>query len=99
MLNSKDEIIYIGKTSNINKRILSHKTEKKKNDWFNKEVTDIKVCQYSNRYELAIMEIYYIGKYKPKYNKEFKYKEDIAIKLKEKDFIICLAEYSHLYRW
>ncbi len=80
MKNEKNEIIYIGKTKNLSKRLHSHKIEKKKEDWYS-EVKSIEYISYDNNYMGDIMEIYYIGKHKPIYNVEYIYKEELSIDL------------------
>lgn len=80
MKNDKNEIIYIGKTKNLNKRLYGHKLEKKKDDWYS-EVKSVEYVSYNNNYIGDIMEIYYIGKYKPIHNIDYIYEESLSIDL------------------
>lgn len=79
--NSK-EILYIGKTIDINNRLFQHSKDK---IWVTENV-EFEVAELNSRYEMDIYEIYYIGIYKPIYNIQFVYEEEIPIKLPNIEF-------------
>ncbi len=72
IFNKNDEIVYIGTSSNIQKRIASHlgKNKNKYAGITNKD--DIQMISFIESYKLLqdrhIVERFYIDKYKPKYN-------------------------------
>lgn len=81
-----DEIIYIGKTdSDLKGRIKCHSKEYQ----FQKYLSDAKIFYYEckNPAHTAILEIYYINKYKPILNKAMKYDDDLDIYIKDVDWI------------
>ncbi|MGL5718860.1 MAG: GIY-YIG nuclease family protein [Paraclostridium sp.] len=77
LVNSDDEIIYVGKTESLPTRTNQHFSknthlyEKLKNE------NDLKLQYIAMTYAsiMQIREIYYISKYKPKYNSIYKYNE------------------------
>lgn len=71
MLNGSGEIIYIGKSSNLKTRIVSHSSETKENDWFLNEVAKIEYVSFKEYGDCSLAEVYFIMKNKPKYNKDF----------------------------
>ena len=79
---SKDEIIYVGQTMNIKKRMHQHFNGKQghlKKECY--QITNrVEYIELSNKTEMNIAEVYFINKYKPKYNSADKY-EDTGIAL------------------
>jgi len=71
-LNKEKEIIYIGKSKNLNARLMSH-FEYGKEKW-KEEVEFIEYCEFKDGATMDIYEIYLIDKCKPKYNKNSIYK-------------------------
>ena len=65
-VNNKNNIIYIGKTNNIERRIKEHKKDKLKN--FN---GDIYYFTCSNKINMDMLEYVLINKYHPKYNIQY----------------------------
>ena len=65
-INDKDEVIYIGQTTDIHTRQSTHKNISNWKD----EIFKIEYCEVYDKYIMDIMERYYISKYKPKYNLE-----------------------------
>lgn len=64
-----DKIVYIGKSeNNLFQRIDSHKKDK----IFNK----IEIINFSSKTLMSMGEIYFINKYKPKYNRQYNFEED-----------------------
>lgn len=63
----KNELVYIGKTGNLKSRINSHTKEKIK---WKSQIDRVEYSKIPNGDMCSIYEIYYISKYKPKYNKE-----------------------------
>lgn len=62
-----EEIIYIGKSSNLITRIQSHKQDK--------DFDKVEIINFENKVIMDMGEIYFIFKFKPKFNKEFNYDE------------------------
>lgn len=83
---SKDEIIYVGQTMDMNKRMHQHFYGKQGH--LEKEcyrITNrIEYLELKNKTEMNIAEIYFINKYNPKYNSVNKY-EDTGITLDNLD--------------
>ena len=50
------------------------------------EVAKIEYIQWKTKCDAQIMEVYYINKYKPKYNKQDKRGDNLTIHLEEKDW-------------
>ena len=69
-LDSKGNIIYVGKTVNINLRMQQHFSDKGHlpKECYN-SVAKIEYQKYKTESDSLIMETYYITKYSPKYNK------------------------------
>ena len=69
-LDSKGNIIYVGKTVNINNRMQQHFSDKGHlpKECYN-SVAKIEYQKYKTESDSLIMETYYITKYSPKYNK------------------------------
>jgi len=76
-LNKKGEVIYIGKTYELKKRFAQHKKDK---SWWN-EISDIETAEVKDRFWLSIYEVYYINKFKAKYNKA-----DIRVRFKKFEY-------------
>ena len=83
---SKDEIIYVGQTIDIDKRMHQHFYGKQghlKKECY--RITNrVEYIELSNKTEMNIAEIYFINKYNPKYNSVNKY-EDTGITLDNLD--------------
>jgi excinuclease UvrABC nuclease subunit len=69
-IDGKGNIIYIGKTVNINNRMQQHFSDKGHlpKECYN-SVAKIEYQKYKTESDSLIMETYYITKYSPKYNK------------------------------
>ena len=93
MYNNKDELLYIGKTHNLYARMNAHfSSSQLKDQVWKLEVNKIEVIELYNQYDIDIIEIYLIGKEKPKYNSDKVYENispsfNINYKIKNK-FII-----------
>jgi len=76
-LNKNNEIMYVGKTTNMNNRMYTHLNNHfslrtpEKYDLYNNLHT-IEYCEMESDYHMNMYEIHYICKYKPLYNLEFK---------------------------
>ena len=57
----KEEIVYVGKSTNIFKRILDHRRGRKFDSWAYYEL--------NSKLEVSILEFYFIYKLQPKYNR------------------------------
>ena len=68
-LDSKGNIIYIGKTVNIDNRMQSHFTKGHLPKECYNSVAKIEYQKYKTESDSLIMETYYITKYSPKFNK------------------------------
>ena len=60
------DLLYVGKTHNFSKRIRQHLQNK---PWA-KEIFSVYVAEVDSATAMDIYELYYIGKLKPKYNKD-----------------------------
>lgn len=70
-LNNRNEIIYIGRATNLLDRMKNHKHLS--NECYN-AIDKIEYTKFNSEDDLDIAERYYIAKYKPRYNEEFKNK-------------------------
>jgi excinuclease UvrABC nuclease subunit len=62
--NEQDEVIYIGKTTDLQMRFNAHRNTK---SWWH-EVSEIKYIECQDNFEMTTYERYYIRKFNPKYN-------------------------------
>lgn len=76
-LDNKNQVIYVGKTENIKNRMMTHFTS---SGHLPKEcyqsVANILYTEFNSGVDMDIYEIYYINKYKSKYNTESKYESN-----------------------
>lgn len=79
MLKLKGEIIYIGKTIDLHRRLLTHMQEK--------IFDEVYALEFENRSNMDLAEMYFIHKYNPIFNKEFKYENDKIIDIYEFDIL------------
>ena len=93
MFDNDNNLLYIGKTHNFYARMNAHFSAEtlKKQPW-KQEVYKIEVIELYNQYDIDIVEIYLIGKEKPKYNLDKVYENtspsfDINYKIKNR-FVI-----------
>lgn len=79
-----DNVIYVGRSQNIDSRMSSHQD----NDYWWNKVNNITVAKLKSKTDMAIYEIYYINKFKPKYNTKDKFEDYdyCTLKLKELKF-------------
>lgn len=68
-LNENNEIIYVGKSKDVRKRLLFHfgTSGHLPEDCYN-EVAKIEILNLNTKTEMNIKELYYISKFNPKYN-------------------------------
>lgn len=66
------ELLYIGKTQDFSRRLRQHLKTK---EW-SSEIFSIYLAECANATEMDIYELYYIGKLKPKYNKDCAHETD-----------------------
>ena len=85
MFNKNNEIIYIGKTINIDQRLRQHMTDKDKK-WF-KTVSKIYYAECLNKTDMDIYEIYYINKLVPLHNKQSVNGCEFSQELNELNFV------------
>ena len=71
-----DQIIYVGKTGNIWKRMANHFTKGHLPDACYDQVHHIEYAKVGSQFNAEIYETYYIERYHPKFNTDKKYKED-----------------------
>jgi excinuclease UvrABC nuclease subunit len=71
-LNRNRNIIYIGRTKDIDKRIKTHFSNGHLPNKCYEETEFIEISEFSCKADTYIYEVYLISKYKPKYNTEFK---------------------------
>lgn len=83
MFDKNGNLLYIGKTKNFNIRMKQHFSNAiiEKEPWKN-EIVKIERLEVYTQYDMTLLEIYLIGKFKPKYNTEFKFDDNIRATLK-----------------
>jgi predicted transcriptional regulator len=82
-INKEERIIYIGKTNNIKNRISQHLSKGHLSQECYNEINHIEYAEIDNKTNCCLYEVYYINKYKPKYNKRHKYEDINIIELPE----------------
>ena len=87
-LDSKGNIIYIGKTVNMDNRMQSHFTKGHLPKECYRSVAKIEYQKYKTESDSLIMETYYITKYSPKYNKLGQSRDVPTITFDEKNWKI-----------
>ena len=78
LYNENDDIIYIGKSSNLDKRI--------KTSFRLKDAEYVRVAEVKNKIDATIYESYYIAKFKPILNKYYSDFNSSSLKLPELKF-------------
>lgn len=74
-----DIVIYVGRTIGIVGRINNHQSD---THWW-EEVRSVFFAQTKCQTDMAIYELYYINKFKPKYNSQNKFNDCCSLKLNE----------------
>ena len=87
-LDSTGNIIYIGKTVNMDNRMQSHFTKGHLPKECYRSVAKIEYQKYKTESDSLIMETYYITKYSPKYNKLGQSRDVPTITFDEKNWKI-----------
>ena len=87
-LDSKGNIIYVGKTVNMDNRMQSHFTKGHLSKECYNSVAKIEYQKYKTESDSLIMETYYITKYSPKYNKLGQSRDVPTITFDEKNWKI-----------
>ncbi len=87
---NNDELVYIGKsTSDLLSRSCKSATERVLGDF-----SKIKLIEFNTKAETSIFEIYYITKFKPKFNSESNTKDNLPFDLPDtsisRKFIMCV---------
>ena len=81
-LNSDGEVIYVGQTNGMYARQQGHKngcshiTNEHRN-----EIAKIEQFETTSQVDSDLLEIYYINKYQPKYNKSWKHSEPMSLEI------------------
>lgn len=81
-VDNNDNILYIGKTTNIENRTKQHIHDK---DWINKD-TKLYYAELPNKTDMDIYEIYYINKFKPMHNTNYMNEATFSFALPELKF-------------
>lgn len=77
ILDKNGEILYIGKTNDLKRRILSHMgADGHLPDEFKLAAYKVEYICLKSKIECDLRELYYIDYYKPKYNTQYSYDED-----------------------
>jgi predicted GIY-YIG superfamily endonuclease len=71
-LDINDNVIYVGQTTNMEKRMYQHKKYNYRNFELYSNIYKIRYAEVESDYHMNIYEIHYICKYNSKYNTEFK---------------------------
>lgn len=82
-LDQNDNIIYIGKTNNMDNRMYIHFHSGHLPKECYCSVSKIEYIKLETKIEMDIVELYYINKVKPKYNIKDKQNEELQLNLKE----------------
>ena len=85
-LDVNNNVIYVGYTWNIDKRISDHFTRGHLPKECYKKIARIECIKWKTKCDAQVMEVYYINKYKPKYNKLNKKNDTLTIKVDEKEW-------------
>lgn len=86
ILYESDKIVYVGMSNNnMMNRLYSHGQTKQ----FDKAV----ICNVKNKSIIALIEVYLICKYKPKYNKNSKYDDELKIVIDIDSYLIDSIEF------
>ena len=87
-IDGKGNIIYVGKTVNINSRMQQHFSNGHLDKQCYNSVAKIEYQKYKTESDSLIMETYYITKYSPKYNKLGQSRDVPTITFDEKNWKI-----------
>lgn len=71
-LDNNDNVIYVGQTIDMEKRMYQHKSYNYKNYDLYSNIYKVRYAEVESDYHMNIYEIHYICKYNPKYNIQFK---------------------------
>ncbi|MGL5315921.1 MAG: nucleotide excision repair endonuclease [Peptostreptococcaceae bacterium] len=71
LLDKHKDILYVGRTDNIHRRYNEHIKNKSKDDW-KTLIVDMEYIEVECESDSMILEIYYISKYQPPYNVEYR---------------------------
>ncbi len=82
-LDKDENIIYIGKTHDIKGRLNNHNNSGHLSSECYCECSCVQYIELSSASDRDVYEIYFINKYKPKYNKQSKRDDELTIKLPE----------------
>ncbi|HSQ90328.1 GIY-YIG nuclease family protein [Romboutsia sp.] len=82
-INARGEVIYYGKTVNIDRRITDHFTKGHLPQECYRSVCKIEYQRHKTESDALIMEQFYISKYSPKYNKQGQSRDIPTIALEE----------------
>lgn len=86
-LDREGNIIYVGYTGQrLDTRIAQHMEKGHLSKDCYSEIARIEYIQYKTKADAQIYEVYYINKYKPKYNKLNKQTDIMSLELKEKEW-------------
>ncbi len=94
-LDRNNNIIYVGKTTNIDKRISSHLVNARQINYKYIHYDNIYKIEYAivpSEYHMNIYEIHYICKYKPIYNKQYKVNNVDLFDLPELDWKLYILK-------
>lgn len=83
--NRRNEVIYVGYTNNMNRRMHEHFTRGHLPQPCYDSVAAIEYKQYNTKSDAAVMEIYYINTYQPIYNTRSKMHEPISLNIIDDD--------------
>ena len=81
--NSINELLYVGMTKNFTNRINKHRNKK---EWY-REISNIYISEPLTKNEAHIYEIFYISRFKPKYNNHFVNGTDVDFEITPIKFI------------
>lgn len=82
-LNSNNEVIYVGKTNDLDRRMKQQHFTNAGNLTMEEygEVNEVEYITLKTRIDMDIKELYYINTWKPKFNRKDKIEESIALEL------------------
>lgn len=97
-LNKNFEVIYVGRTVNIKKRMSQHFTKGHLPSECYKQVARIDYLELETKADMNIVELYFIGKYRPEFNVRDNH-SDTSLELNEDKYAWVKYETEKSRRW
>lgn len=86
-IDTKGNVIYVGYTGQkLNDRMNQHFTKGHLSPQCYDSVARIEYTEWKTKSDAQVMEVYYINRYKPRFNKQDKQNDTLTIRLEEKNW-------------